>query len=89
MDNKKIKDLDDVYDVLTIAENKISDISVRLSDSIAIIYYSNKLGIFDIDIVNEDKVKPEYEMLSSLNYKQFYEYVKFLCDGYRFNYEFL
>lgn len=89
MDNKKIKDLDDVYDVLTIAENKISDISVRLSDSIAIIYYSNKLGIFDIDIVNEDKVKPEYEMLSSLNYKQFYEYVKFLCYGYRFNYEFL
>lgn len=92
MDNTKIKDLDDVYDILTIAENKIFEISVRLSDSIAIIYYSNKLEIFNIDIVNVDKIQPEYELLSSINYKQFYDYVKFLCNGccsYRFNYEFL
>lgn len=94
MDNTKIKDLNDVYDILTIAETRISEIIVRLSDSIAIIYYSNKLEIFNIDVVNEEKFEPkyEYELLSSINYKQFYNYVKFLCNGfsdYRFNYELL
>lgn len=89
MNEIKIEDINNVYDLLKKAENKGDEIIVRLLDSKAVIYYSDNLDIFNIDIIKKyDKhgLMPRYHNLSCLRYKEFYSYVKFLCNNYRFNY---
>lgn len=53
MNEIKIEDINNVYDLLQKAENKGNEIIVRLLDSKAVIYYSDNLDIFNIDIIKK------------------------------------
>lgn len=87
MNEIKIKDINNVYEILEIAENTGDEITVRLLDAIAIIYYSDNLDIFRIDIVDKyGLIKPEYHILSCISYKDLSYYVEILCDYYRIDY---
>lgn len=89
MNEIKIEDINNVYNLLQNAENKGNELIVRLLDSKAVIYYSDNLDIFNIDIIKKyDKygLYPRYNSLSCLSYKEFYSYVKFLCENFRFSY---
>ena len=87
MNKTKIKDINSVYEILETAEYKGSEIVVRLLDALAIIYYSDNLDIFRIDIVDKyGLIKPDYHILSGISYKDLSYYVEILCDYYRIDY---
>lgn len=86
MNEIKIKDINNTYEILEMVENMGDEIVVALYDAIAIIYHSDNLDIFKIDIMNKYDLKPEYHTLSNISYRDFNYYVNVLCDNYRFNY---
>lgn len=87
MNEIKIKDINNTYEILENAENKGYEITVALLDAIAIIYYSHNLDIFKIDIVNKyELIKPEYHILSNVSFRDLNYYVNVLCNNYRFHY---
>lgn len=86
MNEIKIKDINNVYEILEMAENMGDEITVGLLDAIAVIYHSDILDMFKIDIIDKYKLEPEYFNLSSIGHINFGYYVNVLCNNNRFNY---
>ena len=87
MNKTKIKNINNVYEILEMTENMGDEIVVRLLDALAIIYYSDNLDIFRIDIVDKyGLIKAEYHTLSCISYKDLSYYVEILCDYYHIDY---
>lgn len=86
MNEIKIKDINNVYNIMEIAENTGDEITVRLLNADVIIYHSDNLNMFKIDIVGKYELRPEYRNLCNISYKDFSYYVEVLCDYYIINY---
>lgn len=86
MNEIKIKDINDVYDTLEMVENMGNEISLLLLDAIAIIYHSDILDKFNIEIIDKYDLKPEYHNLSNISHIDFTYYVDVLCNNYHISY---
>ena len=86
MNELKINDINSVYEILEKAESVGDEISIALLNNVAIIYHSDILDMFKIDIIDKYDIKPQYYNLSNVTNNDFYDYVRILCDSFRFNY---
>lgn len=86
MNELKINDINSVYEILEKAESLGDEISIALLNNVAIIYHSDILDMFKIDIIDKYDIKPQYYNLSNVTKNDFYDYVRILCDSCRFNY---
>lgn len=86
MNSNIIKDINKIYDVLEfVEESKNKEVTIKLLNGWAVLYYSNFLNIFKVDITDE-YVKDDYAIiLSKLSKKDFIYYVDILTNSYQLN----
>lgn len=81
-----IKDINKIYDVLEyVEESKNKEVTIKLFNGWAVLYYSNLLNILKVDITDE-YVKDDYAInLSKLSEKDFIYYIDILTNSYQLN----
>lgn len=86
MNSNIIKDINKIYDVLEFVEgSKNKEVTIKLLNGWAVLYYSNLLNIFKVDITDE-YVKDDYAIiLSKLSKKDFIYYIDILTNSYQLN----